>query len=109
MGEHISKQGIDGGIVGIRNQHAFFQIVEDHHPGTTTESAKRLLMEFRPDACTRTPSQQAYGFAAVAQGQHEQSRPAIFATLRVAHHRATAVIDLRFFSCGGEDDARRFW
>ena len=66
-------------------------------------------MEFGPDACTRTPGQQAYGFAAVAESQHEQPRPAILATLRIAHHRTTAVIDLRFFSHGGEDDARRFW
>ena len=92
----------------IGNQHSFFQIVEDHHPRATPESAKRLLMEFRPDACIRTPGQQAYGFAAVAEGENEQSRPAILATLRVAHHRATAVIDLRFFSCCSEDDARRF-
>src|ERR1700674_5133616 len=66
-------------------------------------------MEFGPDACTRTPRQQTYRFAAVAEGQYEQSRPAILPTLRIAHHRPTAVIDLGFFSCGGEDDARRLW
>jgi hypothetical protein len=109
VGEHIPKQRVDGGIVDIRDQHAFFQIVEDHNPGTTTESTKRFLMEFGPGVCTRTPHQQADGFSAVAESQYEQPRPAIFATLRVTHHRPTAVIDLGFFSCCGEDDARRFW
>ncbi len=66
-------------------------------------------MQFSPDTRTRTPYQQAYGFAAVAESQYEQSRAAILAALRVAHHRTTAVIDLRFFSHGGQDDARRFW
>src|SRR5712664_4324008 len=66
-------------------------------------------MEFGPDAHTRTPYQQAYGLAAVAQRHHEQSRPAILAALRVAHHRTTAVVDLRLFSRGGENNARRFW
>jgi hypothetical protein len=37
-----------------------------------------------------------------------QPRPAILATLRFAHHRTTAVVDLRFFSHGGQDDACRF-
>src|SRR5271155_581571 len=66
-------------------------------------------MQFGPDTCTRTPHQQAYGFAAVAERQYEQSRAAILAALRVAHHRTTAVVDLRLFSWGGENDAGRFW
>src|SRR5712692_6586120 len=66
-------------------------------------------MEFGPDAHTRTPYQQAYGFAAVAERQNEQSRAAILAALRVAHHRTTAVVDLRLFSWGGENNACRFW
>src|SRR2546430_3129023 len=44
-------------------------------------------MEFGPDARARTPHQQAYRFAAVAESQHEQSRAAILAALRVTHHR----------------------
>src|SRR5437667_403306 len=34
-------------------------------------------MEFGPDARARTPHQQAYRFAAVAESQHEQSRATI--------------------------------
>ena len=33
----------------------------------------------------------------------------ILATLRFAHHRTAAVVDLRFFSGCREDNARRFW
>src|SRR2546423_850967 len=65
-------------------------------------------MQFGPDARTRTPRQQAYGFAAVAENQHEQPCPAILAALRVSHHRTTAVVDLRLFSRCGEDNARCF-
>jgi hypothetical protein len=59
-------------------------------------------MQFGPDTGTRTPDQQAYGFAAVAQGQHEQARSAVFSALRIAHHRPRPVIDLGLFSGGGD-------
>src|SRR5437016_10986217 len=65
-------------------------------------------MEFCPDARTRTPHQQAHGLAAVTEGQNKQSCPAILAGFRIAHHRTTAVVDLRFFSWCGEDDAYGF-
>src|SRR5215470_17524146 len=65
-------------------------------------------MQFGPGAYTRSPSQQAHRLAAVAERQNEQPRPAILAALRIAHHRTTAVVDLRFFSRSREDDARWF-
>src|ERR1700739_615152 len=65
-------------------------------------------MQFRPSAYTRPPGEQAHAFAAIAERQHEQPRPAIFATLRITHHRPTAIVDLGFFSRSGEDDAHRF-
>src|ERR1700722_11065348 len=54
----------------------------------------------------RTPRQQTNAFAAVSQGQHEQPGPPVLARLRVAHHGATAVVDLRFFPWLGQDDRR---
>src|SRR6266404_350124 len=66
-------------------------------------------MQFGPDTRTRTPRQQAHRFAAVAESQHEQPRPAILAAWRVAHHRTAAVVDLSFFSGCREDNACRFW
>src|SRR5215813_38828 len=61
-------------------------------------------MEFGPGACTRSPGQEAYGFAAVAERQNEQPRPAILAAVWITHHRTTAVVDLRLFSRCGQDD-----
>ena len=65
-------------------------------------------MELSPGACTRSPRQKAYSFAAVAEGQHEQPCAAILAALWIAHHRTAAVVDLRLFSWCGEDDAGCF-
>src|SRR5215471_11623482 len=62
-------------------------------------------MQFGPGARTRSPGQQANRFAAVAQRQNEQPRPAILAALRIAHHRTTAVVDLGFFSWSRQDDS----
>src|SRR2546427_1796920 len=66
-------------------------------------------MEFSPDTRTRTPYQQASGFSAVAERQHEQSRAAVLPALRVANHGATAVIDLSFLSRRGENDPHGLW
>src|SRR5215472_16295251 len=65
-------------------------------------------MQLGPDPGTRSPRQQAYGLAAITERQNKQPCPAILAGLRIAHHRTTAVIDLRLFCWCGEDDARCF-
>src|SRR5215467_761700 len=65
-------------------------------------------MQFGPGTDTRSPGQQANRFAAVAERKNEQPSPAILAALPIAHHRATAVVDLRLFSRSREDDARWF-
>src|ERR1700681_4059542 len=65
-------------------------------------------MQFRPGAYTRPPGEQAHAFAAIAERQHEQPRPAILAALQITHHRTTAVVDLCFFSRCRDDDARCF-
>ena len=71
MSEHVPIQRIEGGIVDIRNQHSFPQIVENDHSDRATDATKSFLMQLGPDARTRTPHQQAYGFATVAKGHHE--------------------------------------
>ena len=60
-------------------------------------------MQFGPDARAGAEHQQPNRFAAVAQRQHEQPRAPVLAGLRIAHHRAGAVIDLRFFAGRGLD------
>src|SRR6516162_336350 len=65
-------------------------------------------MKLGPGARTRSPRQQAYRLAAITERQNKQPCPAILASLRVAHHRTTAVVDLRLFCWCGENDARCF-
>src|SRR5215475_6789190 len=61
-------------------------------------------MQFGPGAYARSPGQQANRFATVTERKNEQPGPAILAALRIAHHRTTAVVDLRLFSWCGQDD-----
>ncbi len=96
MGEHIAIQRVQRRIVDVGREHAFAQIIEHDHARGSAQPAKRLLVQFGPDARTGTEGQQTNGFAAVAQRQHEQARAAILAGVRIAHHGAGAVIDLRF-------------
>ena len=61
-------------------------------------------MQCGPSARVQFESEQMNGLAAVAERQHEQARAAITARLRIADHRAAAVIDLCFFARRGDDD-----
>ena len=67
------------------------------------QPAKSLLMQFGPGLRTGAEHQQADRLAAVAQGQHEQARAPVLAAVRVADHRASAVIDLGLFAGRGLD------
>jgi hypothetical protein len=104
VSQNISEQRVDGGIVEVGLRYAFFQVVENDESWTTAQATKCFLVQFRPSAYTRPPGEQAHAFTAVAERQHEQPRPAMLATLRITHHRTTAVVDLRFFSGGCQDD-----
>jgi len=107
--QHVTVQGIERGLVNIGREHALAQIIEHHHASHSTKPAKRLLMQLGPDARAGTEHQEADGFAAVSQRQDKQPRAPILARLRVAHHRAGAIIDLRFLTRRGLNDHARFW
>jgi hypothetical protein len=64
MREHIAVERIESGIVDVRDEHALAQIVEDDDAGGATESAKRLLVQFSPDAGAGAEGQQTNGFRA---------------------------------------------
>jgi hypothetical protein len=96
--EHVAVERIQRGIVDVRDEHAFAQVVEHHHVSNPAEPAKRSLMQFHPDARTGAKGEQAYRLAAVAERQHEQPRALIAAAGRVADHRAAAVVHLRLFA-----------
>ena len=105
--QHVAIEWIQSGIVDVGDEHAFAQVVEHHDAGTATQSAKGFLVQLGPDARAGAEGQQAYRLAAVAERQHEQSCASIFAGLRIADHRAGAVIDLGFFSGRGDDHRAR--
>ena len=103
VGEDVAIEWIQSGIVDVGDEHAFAQVIEHDDTGTTTQSAKRFLVQLGPDTRAGAESQQAYCLTAIAEGQHEQSGASIFAGLRIADHGAGAVIDLGLFSWRGKD------
>ena len=105
--EHVAVERIERRVVDVRREHAFFEIVEDDHAHRAAEPTKRALVELGPDLRARLPHQQPHRFARVAERQDEEPRAPVLARLRMADHRAVAVIDLAFFAGrGGDDDAR---
>ena len=95
--QNIAIQWIQTGIVDVGDQNTFFQIVQNHDSRRSAQPPKGLLMQLGPGACARTGAQQPNRFAAVAQRQYEHPGAPVLAALRVAHHRAAAVINLRLF------------
>jgi len=75
---------------------------------SSSSAAVSGSLQLGPDAGAGTEAQQPNRFAAVAQRQNEHPGTAVLAALRVAHHRAAAVIDLRLFAGCGCDDHPRF-
>ena len=107
VGEHIAKQWINRGIVNVRNQDAFFQVVENDDSRTATESAKG------------SPSWQSHEMRALERHASKRTdlrlyprvntnsrAAAVLARLRVADQRTAAVIDLGFSPWLGQDDPR---
>jgi transposase len=82
--------------------------IEHDDARRTTQPAEGLLVQLRPSLRTGARHQQADRFTAVAQSQYEQARAAVLTAVRVAHHGARAVIDLRLFTGRGLDHHARF-
>ena len=108
MPEHVAVQRVERGVVYVGSENAFAQIIEDNHASDTTEPTKGFLVQFCPGLRTGPKHQQANRLAAVAQSQHKQSCAPILAALRIADHRAVAVIDLRLFAGRGLDHGAGF-
>lgn len=58
MPEHVAVQGIERGVVYVRGETAFAQIIEDDHASDTAEPAKSFLMQLCPRLRTRSEYQQ---------------------------------------------------
>ena len=105
--EHVAVERIERRVVDVRGEDAFLEIVEDDDAHRAAEPTKRPLVELGPDLRARVPHQQPDRFARVAERQDEEPRAPVLAGLRMAHHRAVAVIDLAFFAGRrGDHDAR---
>jgi hypothetical protein len=48
MPEHVAIKGIECGVVDVRGENAFAQIIEDNHASDTTEPAKGFLVQLCP-------------------------------------------------------------
>jgi hypothetical protein len=55
--EHIAIQGIERGIVDVRGDDAFAEIVEDDHADRAAEPTKGALVELGPHLRARLPHQ----------------------------------------------------
>jgi len=108
MRQHVAIKRIERGVVDIRSEYAFFQVVEHHDFGGAAQPAKRSLMQLRPDARTRLEGEQPDAFAAAAEREHKHPRAPVLSGVRVASHGALAVVDLRLFPRGGLNDGARF-
>ncbi len=71
------------------------------------QPTKRALVQLGPDLRARLPHQQPHRFARVAQRQDEEPRAPVLARLRIADHRALAVVDLAFLAGRRRDDDAR--
>ena len=61
--EHVAVQGIERGLVDVRPEDAFFEIVEDDDADRAAEPTKGALVELGSDLRARLPHQQANRFA----------------------------------------------
>jgi hypothetical protein len=71
VGEQIAIEGIEGGLVDVRREHALAEIVEDDDPHGAAEPTKRFLVQLGPAARARLEPQQPHALAAVAEGEDE--------------------------------------
>ena len=104
VGEHVAVERIERGVVDVRGEDAFPQIVEDDDAHGAAQPTEGPLVELGPDTGARAPHQEPDGLARVAQGEDEEPGAAVLAGVGMTDHRAFAVIDLALFAGGGGDD-----
>jgi len=92
--QHVAVDGVERRVVDVGREHAFLQVVEHDDLRCATETTEGLLVQLGPDLRARAKRQEPDALAAPAQRAHEQPHPAVLARLRVAHHRAVAVVAL---------------
>ncbi len=71
MFEHLRVKRVEFGIIDVRLDHAFFEIIQANGVGRAAELRERLFMQFAPDLRRRVPNNPAKRAAAVAELHHE--------------------------------------
>src|ERR1035438_7788133 len=66
-------------------------------------------MQLGPHTRTGSEAQQTNTLSTATQYHYKQPRAPILATIRIAHHRPRAVINLSLFTRPRLDDHSRFW
>ena len=104
VGQHVAVERIECGVVDVRGEDAFLEVVEHDDADGAAQPAERPLVQLSPDLRARPLDQQPDGLARVAEGQDEEPCPPVLAGVGVANHRSFAVVDLSFFPRGAGDD-----
>ena len=104
VGQHVAVERIECGVVDVRGEDAFLEVVEHDDADGAAQPAERPLVQLSPDLRARPLDQQPDGLARVAEGQDEEPCPPVLAGVGVANHRSFAVVDLCFFPRGAGDD-----
>src|SRR5690606_30260621 len=104
VGEHVAVKRIESRVVDVGLEHALLEVVEHDDTRYAAEAAEGGLVELGPDSAARAKGEQADRLAAIAERQDEETRAAVLAGLRVAHHRPVAIVDLRLLARRSLDD-----
>jgi len=105
--EHVAVERIERRLVDVRGEHALFEVIEDDGPRRPAQPTEGAFVERRPRLGARLPHQQPHSLARVRERQDKQRGAAILAGLRMADHRAVAVVDLAFLAGRRDDDDAR--
>ena len=105
VGQHVTVEWIELGVVYVRLDDAFAQVVEDDDARRSSQPAKGTLVQLGPDLGARARYHQPYRLPGVPERHDEEPSPSVLARASVSHHRPVAgVVDLCFLARRGRDD-----
>lgn len=94
MSQHRAVNRVELGLVQIRLENAFLQVVEHDIARDPAKIPERLFMELRPDLLAGLPNHPPEAAPRVAQRHHEQAGTTVAAALRINRRRALTIVDL---------------
>lgn len=94
MSQHRAVNRVEPGLVQIRLEDAFLQVVEHDIAGDPAKIPERLFVELRPDLLARLPDHPPEAAPRVAQRHHEEAGTTVPPALRINRRRTLAIVDL---------------